>query len=172
MATMGPTRERKPTRATTTPRPGHSARQQTLSPQPQASISLEGASIINHGSGTVTTRDSGNIKDTTISNVGNNNSENYFRPTGTGRPKPTYATNSKEKKPTMTPRQNVRRVTAPAQLPVAISGLNIINHGPGNVDSSGVGNIENTSISNAGNNNSKNFYQHRPKPTSYDGYGH
>ena len=171
MTTMGPTtrRERKPTRATTTPRPGQNARQQTLPPQPQASISLVGASISNHGSGNVTTKDSGNIKDTTISNVGNNNSENYF---GTGRPKPTYPTNSKEKKPTMTPRQNVRRVTAPAQLelPVAISGLNINNYGPGNVDSFGVGNVENTSISNAGNNNSKNFY--RRKLTSYDGYGH
>lgn len=141
--TMGLTKEKKFVMF-----PGQNVRRDARLP-----VSISGVSINNYGSGIVVNRDVGNIQDSTISNVGNNNSENYFHP----RPKPTYAT--KEKKPTMTPRQNVRWETAPA--PVSTSG-SIINYGSARND---VGDIKNSIISNVGNNNSKNNYQFMPKTT-------
>ena len=142
----GPTNERKPT---TTTRPVQNERRKTTPvAQRQATISVGGVSGSNHGTGTVTTKDSGNITNSNISNVGNNNSENHYRPTG----------RFKKKKPT---RKNARRDTAPAgplQSPVRLGGLEIQNYGSGNVSSSNVGNLDGTSISNVGNDNSKNYY--------------
>ena len=63
----------------------------------------------------------------------------------------------------MTPRQKVRRGTAPAPLPAMISGVHIKNYGSGNVTSSGLGNVGNSTISNVGNDN---YHQYRPKPSS------
>ena len=142
----GPTKERKPV---TTPRSGQNARRQTApAAQRQASISLGGVSVTNHGTGTVATKDSGNITGSIFSNMNNNNSENHFRPTGS----------FKKKEPA---RKNARRDTAPAgppQLPVRIGGLEIQNYGSGNVGSSNVGNLDGTSFYNVGNDNSKNYY--------------
>ena len=111
-------------------------------------------SVSNYGSGSVTNRGVGNIEGSTISDVGNNNSENHFQPG----PMPTNAT--KKKKPAITPRQNMRQQTAPPQFQMSTS---IHNHGSGTMSNSDVGNIKNSNISNVGNNNSKNYYQYRPK---------
>ena len=155
--TTGATNERE---LAMTPRSGESTRRKTTpTSQRQASITLGGVSVSNHGSGTVTTENSGNSNGAIISNVGNNNSENYFG--STGRPK-------KGKKPTMTPRQNLRRGhTAPPLL----GGVDVNNYGPGNVVSRNVGMAENPTISNVDNDNSKDYYpsRYRPNPKS-DGY--
>jgi len=156
--TMGPTKEKRPAMT-----PRQKGRRDTA--PAQLPVSTSGVSIHNHGSGTVVNKNIGNIEDSTISNVGNDNSENYFQPM----PKPTYAT--KEKKPAMTPKQNVRRDTAPAHLQATTSGVSIHNYGSGNVGNSDVGNITNSIITDVGNNNSKNYFQARSKPT-YPGYGH
>ena len=156
LITMSPTEEKKPAM---TPKHLENVRSQTA--PPQLPMSTSGVSIANYGPGNVDSRDVGNIKDSTISNVGNNNSKNYIQP----RPKPKYAKNGKT-----IPRQNLRRETAPSQFPWSPPGVSIINHG-GTVTSSDVGNIKNSSISNAGNNNSENHFQARPKPT-YPGDGH
>ena len=152
VTTMVPTKEMKSAKD---PRPWQNERQQTAPAQ-----LTSGVSINNYSSGTVKSSDVGNIKGTTFSNMGNNNSENYFHWQPTGRQKPTYA---KEKKSAITPRQK-RRVTTPA---LSISGVAVHNHGSGTVDNSEVGNITNSTISNVGNDNSKNYFR---KPT-YDDYG-
>ena len=64
----GPTNERKPT---TTTRPVQNERRKTTPvAQRQATISVGGVSGSNHGTGTVTTKDSGNITNSNISNLG------------------------------------------------------------------------------------------------------
>lgn len=78
---------------------------------------------------------------------------------------------TKKKKPAMNPKQNVRRQTAPPQLPGLISGVSINNYGSGTVFNRDVGNIKNATISNVGNNNSENYFQPRQKPTNA-GYGY
>lgn len=78
---------------------------------------------------------------------------------------------TKKMKSAMTPKQNVRRQTAPPQLLVPTSGVSINNYGPGTVANNDVGNIRNSTISNVGNNNSKNYYRPRPKKT-FPGYGY
>ena len=153
--TMGPTKEMKPA---TTPKHRQNVRRETA--PPQLPVSTSGVFIANYGPGKVDSRDVGNIKESTFSNVGNDNSENHFQP----RPKPTYAT--EEKKPAMTPKQNLlRQETAPSQLPGSTSGVSIINYGAGTVTSSDIGNIKKSTFSNVGNNNAKNYFQPRPKPT-------
>jgi hypothetical protein len=78
---------------------------------------------------------------------------------------------TKEKRPTMTPGQNVRRQTAPPQLGMLTSGFSINNYGSGTVANSDLGNIKDSIISNVGNNNSTNHFQRRPKKTR-TGYGY
>jgi len=141
IATMGPTKEKKSAPSK------QSARQDTASAQ--LPVPISGVAINNYGSGNVANRDVGNIEGSIISNVGNNNSENHFP--SQPRRKSTYA----KKK---TPRQKVRRDTAPAQLPLSTSGVGINNYGSGTVASSDVGNIKNSTLTNMGNNNSKNYY--------------
>jgi len=148
------TRTTKEKRPAITPR--QNVRQDTA--PAQLPVSTSGVSVHNYGSGTVVNSDVGNIEDSTISNVGNDNSENHYFQPG---PKPTYAT--KEKKPAM------RRDTAPAQLQVT-PGVSIHNYGSGSVGNKNVGNIKNSIIKDMGNNNSKNYFQARPKQT-YPGYG-
>ena len=126
----------------------------------QLPMPTSGVSIHNYGSGNVVNRNVGDIENSTISNVGNDNSENHYF-----QPRPTYAT----KEPAMTPGQNLRRDTAPAQLPGLTPRVSIHNYGSGNVGNSDVGNIKNSFITDVGNNNSKNYYQARPKAT-YDRY--
>ena len=76
---------------------------------------------------------------------------------------------TKANKPTMTPRQNMRRDTVPPQFPVSTS-VSVNSYGPGKVTNNDVGNIKNSNFSNMGNNNSKNYYQPKPK-SNYTGYG-
>ena len=136
VTTKGPAKKKKSAMA-----PGQNARQATA--PAKLPMSLASPSINNYGSGTIESRDVGNIEDSTISNVGNNNSKNYYQP----RP---YAT------------QNLdgRRKTFPAQSPglPRLASPSITNQGPGRVVSNDVGNIKNSTISNVGNNNSQNFY--------------
>ena len=66
--TTGPKNERKP--ATTTRPVQNERRKMTPMAQQQATISVGGVSGSNHGTGTVTTKDSGNITNSNISNLG------------------------------------------------------------------------------------------------------
>ena len=128
--------------------------------------------IANYGSGNVDNSDVGNNKDSNISNVGNNNSKNYFQ----RGPKPSSPTRGK--KPPMNPRQKVRRETAPSRFPGSTPGVSILNYGSEsgtvkNLDSD-VANtgIVNPTISNLNmsDNNSEDHFQPRPKPTHGDGH--
>ena len=95
--TMGPTKEKKPAM---TPRQNRDVRRHTAPVQP---VSISGVSVHNHGPGNVYNSDVGNTKDSTVWNVGNDNSENYFQPML----KPT--------KSAATTRQNVRVETGPSR---------------------------------------------------------
>jgi hypothetical protein len=172
LTAMGPTKEEKPAKAPPARLPGwQGSRQQTAPAQLQAPSPGFGprVSIRNDGSGTTENKDIGNITDSTFSDMFNDNSEIHwhdyrdFQPTG--RPKRTNATGVG--KPSMSPKQNVRRETAPPQL---FPDVSIINSGSGVTHNSGIGNIKNLVVSDVGNNNSKTYVQTRRKKT-YDDYG-
>jgi len=67
------TKKKKPTKTRTSKQ---NARRQTA--PPQLAVPTSGV-YINNGSGTVVSRDTGNITNSIVSNVGNNNSRNYYR---------------------------------------------------------------------------------------------
>ena len=159
LITMSPTEEETPA---VIPKHGENVRRQTA--PSRLPVPTSGVFIANYGSGDVDSSDVGNIEDSYISNVGNNNSKNYSQPGP--RSQSTYP--MKGKKPAMPPRQKVRGETVPSLFPGSTS---IHNYGSGTVKTSNAGNIKNSSISNVGNNNSKNYFQSRPKPT-YPGDGH
>ena len=69
-----PVKEKKPTKASK-----QNARRQTVPPQLAVPVATSGFYINNYGSGSVVSRDSGNITNSIISNVGNNNSRNYYQ---------------------------------------------------------------------------------------------
>jgi hypothetical protein len=66
------TKKKKPTKTRTSKQ---NARRQTA--PPQLAVPTSGVYISN-GSGTVVSRDTGNITNSIVSNVGNNNSRNYY----------------------------------------------------------------------------------------------